>query len=121
VEDRGRLGVKEKMGRRGRRDPRSQATKGGSNRDNGRQLDTTVGKRGRRFLGGPVPPQPKATPIVCGICRKRRNEESSAGTSPKKSRITTRGTRPIIEMLLQQHQEKIKKLSLHVGKNDLRQ
>jgi len=112
VEGRGSLGRKEKTGRQGRHDPRSQTTKGGGSRKNGRQPDAPVGKRGRGFLGGPVPPQPKATPIICGISRKGRNEDSSAGTSPKKPRITTRGTRPIIEMLLHQgnHKHRVRAL-----------
>jgi len=112
VEDRGSLGRKVKTGRRGRRHPRSQATKSGGSRDNGRRPDAPVGKRGRGFLGGPVPPQPKAAPIVCGNSGKRRNEEPSAGISPKKSRITAGGTHPIIKMLLHQgnHKHRIRAL-----------
>jgi len=99
------------MGRQGRRVSRGQTMKGSGRRNNGNRHTTYVGKRRRGFLKGLVTPQPKAFTIVCGISRKRRREPS-AGTSPKKPRISTHSTRPIIEMLLHQgnHQHRIRAL-----------
>jgi len=50
--------------------------------------------------------QPKISTIICGLSKKRKIEEPSAGTGPKRPRKDTRGTRPIITMILHQGAEK---------------
>jgi len=50
------------------------------------------------FLGSQGPPRPKTCKLICGVS-KRKSEEPSAGTPPKKEKPTS-GTRPVITMKL---------------------
>jgi len=58
------------------------------------------------FLRGWNPPQPKTYATICGLSRKQKTQEPSDGTRVKKPRKDTRGTRPIITMILHQGEEK---------------
>ena len=58
------------------------------------------------FLGDQDPPHPTVVTLSCGVTRKRKKEEPSAGTLAKRIRKTLSGTRPIITMLLHQGHKK---------------
>jgi len=90
----------EKRKREGRGGPRHQTTKSRGSGDHGNGCcSTVVGRIRLGFLKGREQPQPKTSTKICGLSKKRKNAEPSAGT-PSKKRTVHDGTRPIITMIL---------------------
>ena len=87
----------------GTRSPACQATEGSGHRNNGQGCRRpAMGRLRVGFLRGRDLLHPKTPTIICGISRKRKNEEPSAGTSLKRQKKPTSSTRPIITMILHQ-------------------
>jgi len=78
----------EKRRRKGRGGPRNQTTKSHGSGDHGNGCGSTiVGRIRLGFLRGWERLQPKTSTIICGLSRKWKNGEPSAGTPAKKRTV----------------------------------
>jgi len=95
------------MRRRCRGAPSSQRAKSGSGRNHGyRRCCPAVGRLQIGYLRGREPLQPKTSTKICGLSKKRKNEEPSTGTPSKNPRTVPSSTRPIITMILHMGKKK---------------